>query len=283
MGVAPGVRPASHCPSRGAPIRALAFDAATGTCGRGHRRRASCRHLDRSIRARFSDRRQAMVRVTSAGHNARPIWTADGGSVMFASRDDGPFNLFRAPADATAAPTRLLRSPRNQLPASVSADGRLVYTQAESDTGLDIWAMLKRFSLMLTGRPERFVALKRTACPFPGCMDGETMMATFCDFSMSASAWPPGAATGEEGHDGCEDDCGLFQLRHQSLLVSRGTAWTSGQFATTASSGITRNQIWVMPGSASSVRRMFHALTRAASSAGSVTRTRTLSTACCRS
>jgi serine/threonine-protein kinase len=82
------------------------------------------------------------TRLTARGGVARPVWTADGRSIVYAGRSTGAFNLFMRPAEADAAETRLTMSPRSQMPSSVAADGSaLVFTQIEPDTGMDVWLL----------------------------------------------------------------------------------------------------------------------------------------------
>jgi hypothetical protein len=83
----------------------------------------------------------APVRLTGDGHNARPVWTRDGTAVVYARRDDGPFNLFARRADASAPALRLTAADRNEVPTSVATDDALIYTRFVEGAGMDIWRL----------------------------------------------------------------------------------------------------------------------------------------------
>jgi Tol biopolymer transport system component len=95
--------------------------------------------------------RGAVTRLTFEAHNIEPAFAPDGKQIAFASSRNGPFNIFRVPADGTGVAEPLLESPRNQYPDGFSPDGRtLAFTEVNPESGSDIWL----FSLdTLTPRP----------------------------------------------------------------------------------------------------------------------------------
>jgi len=86
--------------------------------------------------------------------NTSPVWSPDGTRVVFASRRDGPLNLYVKEAAGTKAEQPLLRSDLLQFPNDWSSDGRyLIYTQTDPVTKNDLWI------LPMTGeaKPEPFL------------------------------------------------------------------------------------------------------------------------------
>jgi Tol biopolymer transport system component len=84
-----------------------------------------------------------LERLTFEGFNIEPAWSADGRWLAFASRgDQGPFQMYRRPADGGMRPQRLQESPRHQYPEAFTPDGRtLVYTENHPETGFDLWLL----------------------------------------------------------------------------------------------------------------------------------------------
>jgi len=81
-------------------------------------------------------------RLTFSGFNIEPRWSPDGEWVVFASNRDGPFNIYRKPADGDGAAERLVVSDLHQYPGGFTPDGSsLVYSRADPITGSDIWIM----------------------------------------------------------------------------------------------------------------------------------------------
>jgi len=86
--------------------------------------------------------RGTLTRLSSEAHNIEPVLSPDGKRVAFCSSRNGPYNLFWAPTDGSAAPEALLVSPRNQYPVSWSPDGRfLVVGELHAETGADLWLL----------------------------------------------------------------------------------------------------------------------------------------------
>jgi DNA-binding winged helix-turn-helix (wHTH) protein/Tol biopolymer transport system component len=83
--------------------------------------------------------RGGVQRLTNDGQNVDPIWSPDGHRVVYASRRDGPFNLFVKTIDEAAiSPAQMLSSPHHQFPTSTSRAG-LVFVDVQPKTGLDLW------------------------------------------------------------------------------------------------------------------------------------------------
>ncbi|MCZ6737274.1 MAG: protein kinase [Actinobacteria bacterium] len=69
-----------------------------------------------------------------------PLWTPDGGRIVFWSSRDGAPNLFSRPADGTGSVERLTDSPNRQAPYSWADGGRLLLFEEQSpETETDIW------------------------------------------------------------------------------------------------------------------------------------------------
>jgi DNA-binding winged helix-turn-helix (wHTH) protein/Tol biopolymer transport system component len=86
--------------------------------------------------------RGAATRLTHSGTNSSPVWSADGRSVFYASRTDGPFEIWMRDVDGTRPATRLYASDRHALPLAASPDGRmLAFLRTSEATRADIWAL----------------------------------------------------------------------------------------------------------------------------------------------
>jgi eukaryotic-like serine/threonine-protein kinase len=94
-----------------------------------------------------------MSQVTFEWDNNSPVWTPDGESLIVSSTPD--WKLRRVPADGTGSPAPLLAGKgANQIPGSVTADGKLLaYCENGDNTLEDIWIM----SLERGGAPRVFV------------------------------------------------------------------------------------------------------------------------------
>jgi DNA-binding winged helix-turn-helix (wHTH) protein/Tol biopolymer transport system component len=100
-------------------------------------------------------RRGAAVRLTHSGVNTSPVWSADGRTVYFAARTDGPFEIWARAADGAQPARRVLArhgdcdatkpgcSPlRHALPIAASTDGHtLAFLQTADGTRADIWGL----------------------------------------------------------------------------------------------------------------------------------------------
>jgi eukaryotic-like serine/threonine-protein kinase len=87
-------------------------------------------------------RRPAATRLTHGGLNASPVWSADSRVVYFASRRDGPFEIWARDADGTGTATRVFSSDRHAFPLTASSDGKLLaFLQTGPKTRADIWVL----------------------------------------------------------------------------------------------------------------------------------------------
>ncbi|HJN42857.1 MAG: hypothetical protein CL477_16015 [Acidobacteria bacterium] len=80
---------------------------------------------------------EALTRLTfDAAQDVRPIWTPDGQRVIFASRREGPAQLFAKAADGTGGVERLTQSEKEPVPHTISPDGRwLLVEERAFETG----------------------------------------------------------------------------------------------------------------------------------------------------
>ena len=86
--------------------------------------------------------RGATSRLTYEHTNAAPVWSADGRALYFASRTDGPFEIWTRDVEGRLPSRRLLRAEHHAIPASASADGgRLAFVQPSASTRADIWML----------------------------------------------------------------------------------------------------------------------------------------------
>jgi DNA-binding winged helix-turn-helix (wHTH) protein/Tol biopolymer transport system component len=91
----------------------------------------------------ISDSQRAnATRLVHKGVNASPVWSADGRSVFYASREQGAFDIWRRDVEGTEPPVRLLSTDRHAFPLAASPDGRhLAYLQTADATRADIWLL----------------------------------------------------------------------------------------------------------------------------------------------
>ncbi len=91
----------------------------------------------------ISDSQRANAsRLVHRGINASPVWSADGRSLFYASRENGTFEIWRRDADGARPAERLFASDRHALPLAASPDGRqLAFLKTADATGADIWLL----------------------------------------------------------------------------------------------------------------------------------------------
>ncbi len=70
----------------------------------------------------------AVTRLTYAGVNVSPAWSADGSRVFFATRSSGAFSLASRRVDDPAVTALAITGAANLFPSSVAADGRIAVT-----------------------------------------------------------------------------------------------------------------------------------------------------------
>jgi eukaryotic-like serine/threonine-protein kinase len=86
--------------------------------------------------------RDTFTRVSySAGGEIQPVWTPDSRRIIFA-HEEPVFHLYWRGADESGPPERLLDGPEDQVPSSVTPDGKfLIFTQGSPSTRGDIWML----------------------------------------------------------------------------------------------------------------------------------------------
>ncbi len=84
--------------------------------------------------------RESLTRFTfDSGGDEYPVWTPDGQRIVFASHRTGMENIFWKASDGTGTVERLTDSPSNQVPQSVSPDGKwVVFREASAPGGYDL-------------------------------------------------------------------------------------------------------------------------------------------------
>ena len=71
-----------------------------------------------------------------------PVWSPDGGSIIFSSNRDGPYNLYQKPVSGVKDEEVLLKSSEEKYATSWSRDGRfLLYTVYNPKTKYGIWVL----------------------------------------------------------------------------------------------------------------------------------------------
>ena len=77
-----------------------------------------------------------------AAIDSMPVWSPDGGRIVFSSGRDGPLNLYQKISSGAGNETALLQSNTAKTPFDWSRDGRfLVYASQDPKTRLDLWVL----------------------------------------------------------------------------------------------------------------------------------------------
>jgi serine/threonine-protein kinase len=79
--------------------------------------------------------------TTGTGSSQSPVWTWDGGRLVYRGTRAGFRNLWRKAVDEASGEERLTTSTNIQTPTSWSGDGTLVYHENDPITGADVWAL----------------------------------------------------------------------------------------------------------------------------------------------
>jgi hypothetical protein len=78
-------------------------------------------------------------RFTNSGSNFYPVWSTDGGTIMYRS---GATSLFRKESSGAGSEQRVTQSPNVQDPSDWSRDGRFVlYFETDPHTQRDLWIL----------------------------------------------------------------------------------------------------------------------------------------------
>jgi eukaryotic-like serine/threonine-protein kinase len=89
--------------------------------------------ISRGVTTRFT---------TDTGYDQWPLWSPDGSRVVFSSDRKGNFDLYAASSNGTGMEEPLLENPGTTAATSWSSDNRFIlYSQQDSKTGFDIWAL----------------------------------------------------------------------------------------------------------------------------------------------
>ena len=81
-------------------------------------------------------------RLTPANtFNFLPLWSSDGARIIFGSNRGGDWDIYSQAADGSRPAEALLSRPYDQFPASVLADGTVLYHEINPRTGADLWTL----------------------------------------------------------------------------------------------------------------------------------------------
>ena len=73
--------------------------------------------------------------------NANPLWSADGTQIVFGSRRNNKWGLYRKPSNGTGREELLFESDLMKVPMSVSATGMVLFYVEAAKGGRDVWAL----------------------------------------------------------------------------------------------------------------------------------------------
>jgi WD40 repeat protein len=86
--------------------------------------------------------RGVLNRFTSdPGQDIVPIWSPDGGRIVFNAIRSGPLHLYEKAATGTGREEPLLTTTGNKTPSDWSPDGRFLLYHVGTSPGFDIWAL----------------------------------------------------------------------------------------------------------------------------------------------
>ncbi len=100
--------------------------------------------------------RRTFMPLTSGARAGAPVWTPDGKKIVFAFEKSGPWNVYSKSADGDGEETRLWPSPRFEVPADVSPDGKSALLEQGEPITLGVLALPPTGaarSLGIAGRP----------------------------------------------------------------------------------------------------------------------------------
>ncbi len=88
--------------------------------------------------------REKETRLTfGPARDSFPVWAPDGNTLLFASNNKGPYDIFEKRADSTGSEALMLESETSKYPADWSADGRFVAysTSSPGKTRIGVWIL----------------------------------------------------------------------------------------------------------------------------------------------
>jgi serine/threonine-protein kinase len=89
------------------------------------------------------------TRLPQGAVNTWPVWGPDGRDLLFTTARDGPWDIYRVPADGSAEPEALVKDSPDQIPLAWSPDGRYLVWQ-EGYTETRVMDLLDRETMTLT-------------------------------------------------------------------------------------------------------------------------------------
>ena len=82
------------------------------------------------------------IRDSGSAKDESPVWSPDGGSIIFSSNRDGPYNLYQKPVSGVKDEEVLLKSSEEKYATSWSRDGRfLLYTVFDPKMRGEVWVL----------------------------------------------------------------------------------------------------------------------------------------------
>ena len=101
--------------------------------------------------------RESSVKVSAfPTATVKPVWSPDGGTVVFGANRDGHFDIYSAPATGSGPDQLIVKSAVMKYPLSWSKDGKwLLYTSVDPVTKEDLWVV--SMSGTQAGTPEPFL------------------------------------------------------------------------------------------------------------------------------
>jgi len=75
--------------------------------------------------------------------SSEPMWSPDGSKIIFASNQNGAYDLYEKPSDGAGGETLLFRSPANKAPSTMTHDGRFLIYEAQdpATSKQDLWVL----------------------------------------------------------------------------------------------------------------------------------------------
>ena len=172
--------------------------------------------------------RGSRSRLTIDGNNLFPVWTPDGGSVIFTSDRAGAYNIFVQSADGSGEIKQLTQSEVLHLPSSCSPDGKLLALNVQGQTD-DIYLV----SINSESKWQPFATSRFNEWGPAFSPDGQLIAYTSDEQGQSDVYVQPYPQTGEKRRISTEGGSNSIWSRSTSELFYRvGGKWMAVSYST---------------------------------------------------
>ncbi len=205
------------------------------------------RDLVRGVNSRFT---------FGSGANIYPVWSPDGGTIVFRSDREGNYNLYEKPASGQGEEKVLLKDDVSKMATDWSSDGRYIaYGRQGKETGWDCWALPTfgdRKPILIAGGP--FLELFPAFSPdvrFVAYQSNESGRPEIYvqSFPVASGKWQVSSSGGTDPSWRADGKRLYYRSADQKLMavdIQAGESFKAGipqsLFAATVQPGIARNK-----------------------------------------